>query len=193
MEGEDRVTVRLTDDEVVALAVDGGGTWPAPLPTINESEADQLIIAVQRGRRSIAARNGVFVGADGSAIPLAEVRGMIHEGCGTLPRLIAYLASPETPDTLGGLCLSVFPTEDADARMVVFTTPDGLNEISISSASQVRDLVRALVADVRASTQDARVVTLAAPSADGWGDRVVVGHADTAAGTDVPASFLANV
>lgn len=49
----------LTDDELVALAVDAGQRWPAPLPTVAGDDVAQLSAAAARGVRSLLVRGGL--------------------------------------------------------------------------------------------------------------------------------------
>lgn len=49
----------LTDDEIVALAVDAGRSWPAPLPTVSVEDPAELGASAERGIRSLLARGAV--------------------------------------------------------------------------------------------------------------------------------------
>jgi hypothetical protein len=48
--------VLLTDDEVVAVSACLGSPWPTSTPTVNQSDVDALLAAIERGRRSLAVR-----------------------------------------------------------------------------------------------------------------------------------------
>jgi hypothetical protein len=56
----------LTDDELVALAVDRGRPWPTPLPTVNLEDAKEIQRSALRGLRSLGVRGGL---RDGELIP----------------------------------------------------------------------------------------------------------------------------
>jgi hypothetical protein len=49
----------VTDDELVALAVDVGRAWPAPLPTVAVEDASALVASAERGVRSLLVRGGL--------------------------------------------------------------------------------------------------------------------------------------
>lgn len=167
---------RLTDDEIAALAADQGGAWFAPLPTINDSDAAELMRAVLRGRRSIAVRNSVFVDTGGTARTVAEVRSVIAPAVGTPPRLTAYVADEENPEMLAGLSLSVFPAADATERTVVLTTSGGVNEVSLRLRDEAEELVRGFADDIQATGEGSRVLTVVCPRRDGATTVTVVGR-----------------
>lgn len=50
-------TFTLTDDEVVAIAVDRSGAWAGALPTVDTDQAESLAAAAFRGQRSLVVRN----------------------------------------------------------------------------------------------------------------------------------------
>src|SRR3954463_15314949 len=58
----------LTDDELVALAVEQSKAWPTGLPTVDVQTADGLYAAALRGRRSLAVRGFFDAEAPGSAL-----------------------------------------------------------------------------------------------------------------------------
>lgn len=60
--------LKLTDDEVCALAIQYDGVIRPPLPTIDESSQAQLAAGVLRGRRSLAVRDL----ADAGGAPLYD-------------------------------------------------------------------------------------------------------------------------
>jgi hypothetical protein len=63
----------LTDDEVVAVAVEHGGGWPTALPSVDAGDGVAVREAAWRGRRSLAVRG--LVGADaGDDVTLDCVR-----------------------------------------------------------------------------------------------------------------------
>lgn len=60
--------VPLTDDEVVAIAVELGAPWGGPLPTVDIGDADALQSALVRGRRSLMVRGLTADAGDGPAV-----------------------------------------------------------------------------------------------------------------------------
>lgn len=48
----------ITDDELVAIAVDAQGPWPLPLPTVTVESAAGLKLSALKGARSLLTRGG---------------------------------------------------------------------------------------------------------------------------------------
>jgi len=62
------VTLKLTDDEVVALAASAGCRWPVPLPTVEGDDSAALGQAVVRGARSLRIRGLVIESIQGASL-----------------------------------------------------------------------------------------------------------------------------
>jgi hypothetical protein len=62
------MNILLTDDELVALAVEQSKAWPTGLPTVDVEAVDALYAAALRGRRSLAVRGFFEVDVSGSEL-----------------------------------------------------------------------------------------------------------------------------
>ena len=162
----------LSDDEVVALAAAYGLAWHGPLRTVDVSQRDQMVAALERGLRTLRRR------APGGGVPTVPavvdsplVADLVRAACNP-PVVTAYVARLSAPDVLAGAALLVFPLLD-DAYVVELVSGVGRHEISVASRETVRDL---LVTVARAElgrqpgpdgSDDDRVTVLAGGGAGG--------------------------
>lgn len=81
----------LTDDELVALAVEQSLAWPTGLPTVDVEMEQALLVAALRGRRSLAVR-GLFESGTAANELLASVR---RDAVGAEGFVCLYIADPD--------------------------------------------------------------------------------------------------
>lgn len=112
----------LVDDELVALAVRGGGAWPTPLPTLDVEDADQLLAGALRGLRSLAVR-GALVGGE-----TVDSFRTIEAAVGAPPSAVLYRGDdPDGP--LGGFS-GYAMTATARGWLLDEVTPAGMHRFS---------------------------------------------------------------
>jgi hypothetical protein len=102
-------SIKFTDDEAAAIAVVAGGTWRAPLLTVNENSKTDVARAVLRGRRALVVRDlangdGTPSGAAAEVLKrlgtgLAAMFMLVDEAGTWVPSgLTAYLYGPSVAD-----------------------------------------------------------------------------------------------
>lgn len=180
------ITLRLSDDELVALAVRAGGEWKAFLPTIDTSDLDALMRAQLRGERSLALRQGRLT-ASGSQISIDEVVQMIAPAITSAPTVIGYSSPLSDPDVADGPSFAAFRTGDKE-RLLVATTAGGLSEIEVVAVDRVSLLIEAFGHAAGADAQAGRAAVILFPSDEGGGNAFVV----NAEGTSEAAYSIAD-
>lgn len=84
----DSVETVLTDDELVAIAIDGGSFWPGPLPTVDIEDVEALTASALRGQRSLFVRGLV----DGDGELETHLAREIRPLAGRMDSYTVYLA-----------------------------------------------------------------------------------------------------
>lgn len=99
----------FTDDEVVALAAALPDPWRAPLPTVDQTNRDEVAKAAYRGRRSLVVRD--LAESDGTPVGLAVE---VIKRLGTGLRAFFLLAGEEDNWLPGGVTVYLYgPALDA--------------------------------------------------------------------------------
>lgn len=200
------VTVTLTDDEIVAFVVRGGGQWMAALPTIDQSDEKELLRAVLRGERSIALRGDAFRASD-VILREVEVADLVSQCTSELPTLVGYEAVRGEPGQPRGVSFAVFRVGAAGGdRVLALTLPSGLTEFTRIEPAEARAFVATFVAGSVA--EPAKSVVLVLPRTIDDGDTVTISSAGVMSGAytsggadlvgggtrhDVPEEFYARV
>lgn len=152
-------STRLSDDEIVAIAVAEGGAWMGPLPTVDEQSADALRSAALRGARNLNLRLAQTVGAGDSSLDLT----LVSRSVGQLPTILGYVADEQDLMVPNGISFTVFDSGGDDWLLVV-TTPDGINEAQALGSGPVLAFLNGLVTEgLRSLERPGRAVALFAP------------------------------
>ncbi len=154
------MSVLLTDDEVVALAVDLAAPWRGSLPTV-EVTTEGLRQAAFRGMRSLGVR-GLGRG-EANAMDADLARRAIS----TAPMAQAFVAAEASPLTPASSAVGIYPTE-ADEVIVNVIMASGVHEFSVSSRPRARAVLQGLVARYQqeGTAQDGRYVLTLLDSGD---------------------------
>ncbi|SEQ81642.1 hypothetical protein [Arthrobacter sp. OV608] len=156
--------VLLSDDEVVAAAVQLGKEWKASLPTVRVEDPADLLGAAARGNRSLYLR-GLLTGA-GNAELAPEVAALVSRAAGTPPEHLGYAARAAEPGVVAGLRFCIFGSPQGN-KVLVVTLPNGINEISEVEPAQASEFVTAFAsAPLSAGDEDKATVLLAPGYAD---------------------------
>ena len=125
----------LTDDEVVAIAVDALVAWPSALPTVDVEDAEQLTAAMQRGRRSLQIR-GMATDDDDQTSSLNVARGLaggaghIHVYLGDDKLQRASWSFTTVLGQAGDLWCTDILTSDGTHRLVETSRDDALTYLT---------------------------------------------------------------
>ena len=121
----------LTDDEIVAVALERRIAWPVPFPTV-ATDVDHLAAAAARGRRSLLVR-GLATPSD-SRVELSQpvIDTLDRAVSGRI--VLAWVASLDEPTVFAG------------SSTLLSRRPDG-DQLDLTSASGIHDF--------RATTPDA--------------------------------------
>ncbi|GGH42221.1 hypothetical protein [Microbacterium album] len=157
--------VRLTDDEIIAAAVELGGEWKGVLPTVDVEDRGELERAAARGVRSFMVRQLIDEGPDG--LPSEDVRRLVRPGVGAVARAVLFPSEQEDPLKAGGAWLTVFAA-DEHSRAVVVTSSAGISELQLVDADHARRVVAGFI-ELRAPA-----VTLLMPSSPERGNYAIV-------------------
>lgn len=133
----------LTDDEVVAIAVDRGSFWPGALPTVSTQDGGALAEASFRGHRSLVVR-GVLEG-NGRLCATADHLASDIPGCRAFATV--FLADDRLQRANWGLASSHYPAEDGWVLETV--TPMGIHDLSIQKLDDHRRYMEALLEGAR--------------------------------------------
>lgn len=143
-------TVLLTDDEAVAVALHQSATWPGPLPSIDDTDADALITAARRGIRSLGVRELATIDADGTVALddglLALVRPLL---VGDL-ELASFMARADLEPLTDGLTVLHHTTTDGSGEITWVThsvRPAGIHKLVRGNRGDAVELTRGLMAE----------------------------------------------
>lgn len=125
------MTAVLTDDELVAIAVEQDSEWLGNLPTVDATDIAQLASASARGLRSLAVRD--LLNGKGSSRLSPEILATVGPAIGKRPTIYAYVAQSAMPLVVTGASIAVFPAASAgeSRSTVVITLANGINEIKL--------------------------------------------------------------
>ena len=88
---EPTTSIRLTDDEVAALALDAEAFWPAELPTVAITDSADIFAAAMRGQRSLYTRG--LLDDEGNLAP--AVAELARSCAGSRNTLSVYIGGPD--------------------------------------------------------------------------------------------------
>lgn len=151
-------TLLLSDDEIVAVAARLGGEWKTGLPTVDAADPKDLIRAAARGNRSLAIRG--LLAAEGALKP--RILDRLSQAVGAVPQQEGYVADASDLQLPAGLRFAVFDT-GPQAKLLVLTLPNGVNEVSVLPRTTVRELIGALIEGAQQAGEPRRPLVLLAP------------------------------
>lgn len=140
------MTALLTDDELVAIAVEQKSQWLGNLPTVVASDAGQLASASARGYRSLAVRE--LLGGTGTSRLAPDILAVVGPAVGHRPVIYAYVAQKADPLAVTGASIAVFSGSDAGSNTVVVTLASGINEIQVFDTALAESAVLSFVKQV---------------------------------------------
>ncbi len=130
----------LTDDEIVAISIDGGAAWPIPLITVDIDFA-AMSSARLRGIRSLAVRELIF-----DAAPSQELSSIV-KAAATATRWCAAIGVDENGSPLVGT--STYVLDRGDGLTVIdLVSGDGTHRLSFSTIRDANQLLIALAKNV---------------------------------------------
>ena len=141
-------TLRLTDDEILALGASHTDGWRGFVPTVALA-SDQLVLAAERGARSLWARDLYARLDDASA---DDPLRLALAAAGSRPLVSAYGALAHAHQEPVGPVLNVFATGIADVVLLDVVLLDGRHELQASAPAEVEALIEGET--VRASSGD---------------------------------------
>ncbi len=131
----------LTDDEVIAIAARSERTWPSATPTVRVDDEPSVRASVNRGIRSLYARQ-LFLDNRGNLSPdIAEIDTIITRENAILG---SYLSSKDFTYDPRYASTAHYSVHDTQFVSEV-TTPYGLHHIRSTSLSECHDMVGSLL------------------------------------------------
>ncbi len=130
----------LTDDEIIAVSIDGGVAWPLPFITV-ASEVGAMSSARLRGIRSLAVR-GLIV----DAAPTEDLSSIV-KAAATASRWYAAFGVDGDGSPLVGTSTYVLDCNDGSA-VIDFVSKDGIHRLSSSNIADANQLLVALAKNV---------------------------------------------
>lgn len=123
----------LTDDEVVAAAIQREKSWPHPLPTV-ELTSDSLLSAGARGARSLLVRE--MARTNDSSLVLDEALSSLVDQVGdSTVRAIAYVVDISKPSELAGSSTYLYlPSDDTTEGVLDLVSSSGVHDLRGLSA-----------------------------------------------------------
>jgi len=129
----------LTDDEVIALSVLEGTSWPAPLPTVDITQEGALDAAGRRGARSLAVRG--YLDDDGID---EELHAFLQPALSHQVRQGVFVAESDMTYIAEGLTMMNYERTDLDCLVEVIGY-GGVHYFSVAQRSDCAELVRTLL------------------------------------------------
>jgi hypothetical protein len=120
--------VAITDDEAVALAVQRGTSWPSPLHTVDDGDEANLLVAAQRGLRSLIVRG--LLGDEG--LPEKGVSRLVEPLLVRDLRLAVFVAYEDFSVAADGLSLFHYEL-DADTWVREVVTASGVHYLDLAT------------------------------------------------------------
>jgi hypothetical protein len=130
----------LTDDEIIAISIDGGAAWPLPFITV-ASEVGAMSSARLRGIRSLAVR-GLIV----DAAPTEDLSSIV-KAAATASRWCAAFGADGDGAPLVGTSTYVLDCSDGSA-VIDLVSRDGTHRLSSSEIADANQLLVALAKNV---------------------------------------------
>ena len=130
----------LTDDEVVAVALDRGTFWPGGLPTVAADDPADLAAASNRGHRSLLVRG--LLGDTGRITPGGSL-AVATEVAGAAAHVSVFLADDDYRRASWGMASSHFPT--ATGWVLETITPTGVHHLTVHDADEHRRYLEAVL------------------------------------------------
>lgn len=166
--------MKLTDDEVVALAVRDGQAWATPLPTVALDEPDDVAASARRGERSLYARGLLGVGDDPLGVLDAELVRNLAPARQRRVVVSMFTADGELAWYPSGPNVVYYRTDGGTGLLAETVSEAGVHSFAIVDVATCLGSCRELVAAAHAGgvrlTEDAQPtesLCLARPSGDG--------------------------
>ena len=131
----------LTDDEIVALSVNLGKSWPVSLPTIANPELLNLQASNNRGVRSLAVRGLAKASGAGELAIDQEIFGLAKRVTTATSYLSAFVADRAHPVTVAGSSVTSYFGESSAPPVVDSVTVSGVHALREESASDAQAAV----------------------------------------------------
>jgi hypothetical protein len=131
----------LTDDEIVALSVNVGKSWPLSLPTIANPELVNLQASNNRGVRSLAVRGLAKTSGAGALAINGELFDLATKVTSATSYLTAFVADRAHPVTVAGSSVTAYFGGDAAGAVVDSVTVSGVHAVREESPSDARAAV----------------------------------------------------
>lgn len=146
------MTIRLTDDEALALASLAGRPWPSVLPTVDTASADDVAAAIRRGVRSLGVRDLVTAPAEGEPTGGfdASVGPLVDALRGTTA-FVLHQAQAAPPHHAAGVVVLAFGDETTSETVLDVVSPTGIHDVAPMPSDEAH---RALGESVRTVFRD---------------------------------------
>jgi hypothetical protein len=138
------MTVLLTDDEVVAISLEGRLTWPTPLPSVELDESG-IARSQQLGLRSLVVR-GLLDSAARPPGVAPEISDIVRTVAEAPSWVAAYVASTGSPTKLAGDSTYVYRAEPS--WLLDAVSPGGIHQIGATTNENAEELIVALAKNV---------------------------------------------
>jgi hypothetical protein len=143
-EATDSTHIVITDDEAMALAAMRGLSWPTVLPTAQPEGEDALVAIVERGARSLYARQLSELGDPLDVRATLDVWADVI--CNDVATMSCFLGRGETFEFCGGISSAYFALSD-DTWLTELTTDRGLHHLWSGDASTCKKSLRSTLSD----------------------------------------------
>lgn len=128
IEKQESVSIRVTDDEVVAAALSVAKTWPHVLPTV-EVETQALLEANARGLRSLLVRDLAHYEHSGFVLD-SSLESLVTRASEAAGTVMAYVGESASPQILAGTSSFLFLSGDkGSAGVLDLVSPDGVHDL----------------------------------------------------------------
>ncbi len=135
--------VVLTDDEIVAVALERHLAWPVPFPTV-ATDIDHLAAAAARGRRSLIVR-GLAIPTNSGVVVSADLIDTMEQAASSRC-VMAWVASIEASAVLAGSSTAIYRRPSGD--LIDLTSAIGIHDIRAVSTGDADAIVVALAKNV---------------------------------------------
>lgn len=137
--------VSVTDDEIVALVINGKKSWMAALPTVNVQDSDALIASGVRGLRSLAVR-GMVPGRSSNESAALRAAKAIETVAGEFARVMTFAASLTEPTQALGTVATLLPIPESGDYLIDLVNPIGIHEVDRLSAAAAQEWIDSAIA-----------------------------------------------
>ncbi len=165
--------LRLTDDEIVAIAARARSSWQGLLPTVNLDSPEDVVRAAQRGERAIFVAEDVRSWSSGRKTSFSEIITLLTPALGSRPALVAYPVRSANLDEPIGAVICAFATVGG---LVIFcaTRSSGITEVSVLERDQAEGIIRGVVCSPLEDTSQDAPAVLVVTSPDDMGADVLL-------------------